>query len=131
MIVAPRMMCIKYLQMDGWILNFFKNRKNSKFCPTASLTTSLPDHICKPRRQTKYHTAASLQHNNKLISEMCLLGFRQVWGLCTSSFLLSSIRLFFFFMQQNHSDVLIFQLKLSLNIVSSLKNINYKAVALL
>jgi len=29
-------------------------------------------------------------------------GSWHVWGLCTSLFLLSSIRLYFFFMQQNH-----------------------------
>jgi len=45
--------------------------------------------------------------HNKLTSEMCLLGFRQVWGLCASLFLLFSIRLFFF-MRWNHIDVLIF-----------------------
>ena len=40
------------------------------------LTASLPAHICKPGVQMKHRTASILQHNNKLISEMCLLGFR-------------------------------------------------------
>ena len=52
-------------------IKFFKNHKNSKF----HLVASLPDHICKPRHQTKHHTAAILQHYNKLTSEMYLLGF--------------------------------------------------------
>ena len=52
---------------------------------------------------------------------MCLLGFWQVWGLCTLLLLLSSIR-HFFFMQQNHIGVLIFQSKFSLSSVSSYLN---------
>jgi len=98
-------MCLIQENIFRWLdIEFFKNRKNSKFC----LTASLPDHIRKPRRQTKHRTAEILRHNNKLTSEICLLGFWWVWGLCTSLFLLSSIRLFFFFMQRNHIDVLIF-----------------------
>ena len=53
-----------------------------------------------------------LQHNNKLTSEMSLLGFQRVWGLC-ASLLLSSIRLYFF-MQRNHIDVLIFSINTDL-----------------
>jgi len=87
---------------DGWILNFLKNRKCSKFCQTASL----PAHIHKPRAQTKHRTAAILQHNTNSPVRCAFWGSRQAWGLCTSLLLLSSIRLFF--MQRNHIDVLIF-----------------------
>ena len=66
-----------------WIL---KNPKCSKFC----LTASLPAHIRKHRGQT-----TALQHNNGLISKVCLLGFWQVWGLYASLLLLSFNRLFF------------------------------------
>ena len=86
----------KLLQMAG-----FKNRKNAKFRLTRSLPHSLPDHICKPKHQTKHRTATILCHSNKLTSEICLLGFQRVWGLCASLFLLPSIRLFFFFMHIN------------------------------
>ena len=88
-----------------WLhIEFLKSRKNLKF----HLSASLPDYIHKPRRQMKHRRVAILRHNNKLTSEMCLLGFQRVWGLCASLLLLSSIRLFFFFMQRNHIDVLIF-----------------------
>ena len=60
----------KKISSDGWILKFFK--KSLKL----HLTASLPDHIHKPRRQTKHRTAAILRHNNKLTNEMRLLGFR-------------------------------------------------------
>jgi len=69
----------------------FKNRKNSKF----RLTASLPGHIYKPRHQMKHCTVKILRHNNKLTSEMSLLGFQWVWGLWASLFLLYSNRLFF------------------------------------
>ena len=42
----------------------------------------------------------------------CLLGFRRVWGLFALLFILSSIRLFLFFMQQNHINVLIFPINI-------------------
>jgi len=70
-----------------------------------SLTHLLPDHSRKPRTQTKQQMATILHDSNKF---MCLLGFQRVRGLCTSLFLLSSIRLFFFFMLWNHINVLIF-----------------------
>jgi len=57
---------------------------------------------------------------------MTLPDHQQVWGLCASLFLLSSIR--FFFMQQNHIDVLIFPNNSN---VSRCHNINFKALALL
>ena len=89
-----QMLCLKQekiiIIVRYWI---FKNLKNSKFF----LTSSLPDHICKPRHQTKHHTATILEHNHRITSEMCLLWFRQVWGPCASLFLLSSINLFLFF----------------------------------
>jgi len=81
-----------------------------------SLTHSLPDDSRKPRAQMKQRMATILRHNNKLTSEMPF----GVWDLCTSLFLLSSIRLFYFFMQRNHIDVLIFQSTLSLSSVSRL-----------
>jgi len=85
--------------------------------------------LSKPRAQTK-QTATILCHNNKLTNEMCLLGFWQVWGLCASLFLLSSIR-FFFFMQRNHIDASIFPINTFLSGVSRCHNINFKALALL
>ena len=59
---------------------------------------------------TKQRTVTILRHNNKLTGRMCLLGFRQVYALCTLSFLLSSIRLLVFFIQQNHTEALIFHI---------------------
>ena len=110
-------MCLKQENIFRWLhIEFFRNHKNSKF----RLTASLPDHFCKLRRQTKHCTAAILQHNNKLTSEMCLLG---EWDLCTL-FLLSSIKLFFFFMQQkNHTNVLIISINSS---ISRCHNVNFK-----
>ena len=69
----------------GGILKFQKNCHNLKF----HLTHSLPDHSRRPRAQMKQRMATILHHNNKLTSEieMCLLGFRKVWGLCTSFYL--------------------------------------------
>ena len=83
----------KHFQMAGY-WSWKSNRKNSN-----CLTTFARIQHC---------TSAILWHNNKLISEMCLLGFWWVWGLCALMFLLSSIRLFF--MQWNHIDVLTFQI---------------------
>ena len=60
----------------GWVLNL---KEMLKF---EILSDSLPDHSCKPRTQTKQRMATFICHNNKLTSEMYLLGFRQVWGLC-------------------------------------------------
>ena len=62
----------------------------------------------KPRHQTKHRTTAILRRNNKLASEMCLLGFRLVL------FLLSSIRFFFYFMQWIHINLLIFSINIFL-----------------
>jgi len=91
----------------GQILNFKKSLKLeiSSHSLTHSLTHLLPDHSHKPRAQKKQRMATILHHNNKLTSEMCLLGFQQVWGLCTLLFLylpLGSL------MQQNYINVLIF-----------------------
>ena len=94
----------KRVQVAGY--KFFKNRQNSNFRLTASLT----DHGRKPRAQTKQRTATILRHNNKLTSGMCLLGFRRVCALCALSFLLSSIRLLVFFIQRNHIEALIFRI---------------------
>jgi len=66
----------KHFQMAGY--GILKQIVDLKFC----LTAPLPDHIRKPRCKVKHGTATILQHNNKLTSEMYLLGFRQVWGLC-------------------------------------------------
>ena len=103
----------EHLQMAGYGISKFR---------------LIADHICKPRCQTKHRTGAILWHNNKFTSEMCLLRFRQVWHLCTSLFLLCSIRLFFFFFI-NLIIVLIFQSTLSS--VSRCYNIYFKALALL
>ena len=89
--ILHRMMCLKQEKSsDGWILIVLK-LLNSKLC----LTALLPDHILKPRHQMKPYKGANLCHNSKLTSDMYLLEFRQVWGLCTSLFFLSSIRHFF------------------------------------
>ena len=99
----------KHLQVAGY--KVLKIVKNSNFSLTASLPHTLPDHSHKPRAQTKQCTVTILRHNNRLTSEMCLLGFRQVYALCTLSFLLSSIRLVvFFFKHQNHTEALIFHI---------------------
>ena len=66
------MLRLKQENIFRWLdIEFLKNHKYSEFHQTASL----PAHIHKPRAQTKLRTAAILQHNNKLTSEMCLLGF--------------------------------------------------------
>ena len=66
------MLHLKQENIFGWLdIKFLKNHKDSKF----RLAASLPAHICKPRCQKKHRTATILQHNNKLTSEMCLLGF--------------------------------------------------------
>jgi len=86
------MMRLKQENIFKWLdIEFFKN---SNFCLTidgifqygyieytiygltACLPASLPDDIHKLRCQTKHRTAAILCHNNKLISEICHLGFR-------------------------------------------------------
>jgi len=56
------------------------------------------------RCKMKHRIPAILWHNIKLNNGMCLLGFRQVWGFCSSLFLLSTIKLFFIFMWWNHID---------------------------
>ena len=64
----------------------------------------------------KQHMVTILHHNSKITGGMCLLGFRQVYALCSLSFLLSSIRLLvFFFIQQNHIEALISISTLSLS----------------
>ena len=88
-------------------IKFLKIAKNPNF----SLTASLPDHSCKPKTQMKQRTVTILRHNNKLTSGMCFLGFRRVYALCVSSFLLSSIRLVvIFFKHRNHTGALIFRI---------------------
>ena len=127
-------MRLKQEKIFRWLnIEFLKNCKNSKFCTTASLPASLPDHIRKLRCQMKHHTAANLRHNNKLTSEMCLLGYQRVWGLCAPLFFSSSIRLFFFFffMQRNHINLLIFQSTVFSSSVSRCHNVNFKALVLL
>jgi len=51
------------------------------------------------------------------------LGFQQVYFLCALYFLLSSTRLFLFFMQQNHIEVFISVSTLSLSSVIKRHNI--------
>ena len=102
----------KHLLAAGYRI-FLKSSKLeiSSHSPTHSLAHSLTDHSRKPRAQTKQRTVTSLRHNNKLTGGMYLLGFRRVCTLCTLSFLLSSIRLLvFFFIQQNHTEELIFHI---------------------
>ena len=88
----------KHLLAAGYRI-FFKSSKLN--------FVSLTDHSHKPRAQTKQRMVTILRHNNKLTGGMCLLGFRRV---CALSFLLSSIRLLFFFIQQNHTEALIFHI---------------------
>ena len=88
-------------------IEFLKNRQNSKF----HLTHSLTDHSRKRRAQTKQRMGTILCHNSKLTGGMCLLGFRRVCTLCALSFLLSSIKLLVFFViQRNHTKALIFHI---------------------
>ena len=75
----------KHLQVVGY--KIFKNRQNSNF----SLTASLTDHSRKARGQMKQHMATILRHNNKLTSGMCLLVPTSVGPLrLVSSFILQS-----------------------------------------
>ena len=100
----------KHLLAAGYRI-FLKIVKTRNFVSlTHSLTHSLTDHSRKPRAQTKQRTVTILHHNNKLTGGMCLLGFRGVCALCALSFLLSSIRLLVFFIQRNHTEVLIFHI---------------------
>ena len=98
--------------------------KNSKF----RLTATLPDHIYKPRCQTKHHTAAILYHNNKLTSEMCL------FGVPTSVGPLHLVVSFIFYQALLHAAkpywCINFPIKLTLSSASRCHNINFKALAL-
>jgi len=106
---------------------FCKNLQYLKFC----LTHSFYPTMVTTRAQTKQQIATILCHSNKINSEMYLLGFQQVWGLCATLFLLNSIR--FFFIQQNRIYIheSIFQSMLSFSSVYRHQNINFKVLALL
>jgi len=108
-----------------WYWMFFKLPK-FKFHLTASLT----DHSCKPRAQTK--SAQPRFYTTTTNSPVgCAFWGSDEWGAsephCS---LLSSIRLFFLFMQRNHIDLLIFPISTFLEQCIKHRNTK-KALALL
>jgi len=85
-----------------------------KFCLTASLTTVASLEAKRKGAQPQFYTTTT----NSPVG--CAFWGSNKWGASAPGwFLFSSIRLFFFFMQRNHTDVLIFQLTLSLSNVSN------------
>jgi len=82
------------------LVAWYRILKKFPNCLTASLTTVTS---LEPKRKGAQPPFYATTANSPV---GCVFWGSDKWG--TSLFLLSSIRLFFFYMQQNHTDVLIF-----------------------
>jgi len=80
-----RMMHLTQENIFRWLdVEFFLIVKTRNFVSLPCCLTM----IRKPRCQTKHHTAAIICHNNKLTSEMCLLGSDECGASVPRSFYL-------------------------------------------